>query len=58
MQRFILRKKNQIALICLALILIGFVSKFGFKNHIIFSWALGIASFLGVLPIRFKHIRR
>lgn len=51
MQRFILRKKNQIALICLALILIGFVSKFGFKNHIIFSWALGIASFLGVLPI-------
>ncbi|HHX80527.1 MAG TPA: heavy metal translocating P-type ATPase, partial [Acholeplasmataceae bacterium] len=51
MQRFILKKKNQITVINLVLIVIGFISKLGFENHVIFNWTLGIASILGVLPI-------
>jgi Cd2+/Zn2+-exporting ATPase len=51
MQRFILKRKNQITVINLVLIVIGFISKLGFENHVIFNWTLGIASILGVLPI-------
>ena len=51
MQRFILKRKNQITVINLVLIVIGFISKLGFEKHVIFNWTLGIASILGVLPI-------
>ncbi|HHX79711.1 MAG TPA: heavy metal translocating P-type ATPase, partial [Acholeplasmataceae bacterium] len=51
MQRFILKKKNQITIINLVLIVIGFISKLGFENQVIFNWTLGIASILGVFPI-------
>ncbi len=51
MQRFILGKKNQITLISAILIVIGFISELGFKNHVIAILAFGIASVLGVAPI-------
>lgn len=51
MQRFILKRKNQIILIDLALIITGFVGKLGFQNEAIFNWALGAASVLGIFPI-------
>lgn len=51
MQRLILTKKNQIALISGVLIVIAFISKLGFGNIDVFSWALIIASLLGVAPI-------
>ncbi|MFW0968445.1 MAG: heavy metal translocating P-type ATPase [Thermacetogeniaceae bacterium] len=51
MQRFILSKKNQIALIGGVLIVIAFISKFGFKNVAVFNWALIIASIIGITPI-------
>lgn len=51
MQRFILGKKNQITLISAILIVIGFVSGLGFKNHAIAMWSFGIASVLGAAPI-------
>ena len=51
MQRFILSKKNNIALIGGILIVIGFVSELGFKNEMIAIWSLVIASILGVAPI-------
>lgn len=50
-QRFILSKKNQIALIGGVLIVIAFTSRFGFKNIDVFNWALIIASVLGIAPI-------
>lgn len=51
MQRFILSKKNHIALIGAVLIAIGFTSELGFKNEIVAIWSLAIASILGVAPI-------
>jgi len=51
LQRFILSRKNQIALISAVLIAIAFTSKLVFKNEDIFLWALIIASALGAFPI-------
>ncbi|NLM21980.1 MAG: heavy metal translocating P-type ATPase [Peptococcaceae bacterium] len=51
MQRFILSKKNPIALISAILIVIAFTSKLAFKNVDIFTWSLIIASILGIAPI-------
>ena len=51
MQRFILSKKNQIALISLILIVTAFVSHYAFGNETVATWALAIASVLGVAPI-------
>jgi Cd2+/Zn2+-exporting ATPase len=51
MQRFILGKRNQITLISAILIATAFISKLGFKNEVIFSWAMIIASVLGIAPI-------
>ena len=51
MQRFILKKKNQIALIGAILITIGFVSGLGFKNETVAHWAFIIASVIGAAPI-------
>ena len=51
MQRFILGKKNAIALIGGILIVIGFTAKWGFENEEIAMWALAIASVLGLAPI-------
>lgn len=50
-QRFILGKKNHIALISIILIAVGFTCKLGFKNEVIAITALIIASALGLLPI-------
>lgn len=51
MQRFILSKKNHIALVSAVLIVIGFTSELGFRNETVAVWALVIASVLGVIPI-------
>lgn len=51
MQRFILRKKNHIALISAFLIVIGFINEMVFNNEAVATWALAIASILGVAPI-------
>ncbi len=51
MQRFILSKKNQIALISGVLIIIGFVFGLGFKNESAATLAFAIASVLGIAPI-------
>ncbi|MGI6066478.1 MAG: heavy metal translocating P-type ATPase [Bacillota bacterium] len=51
MQRFILGKKNHIALIGAILITIGFTSELGFKNEVGAVWSFAIASILGVFPI-------
>jgi Cd2+/Zn2+-exporting ATPase len=51
MQRFILGKKNWIALISGMLIFIGFVSELGFHREPIAFWAFAIASLMGVAPI-------
>lgn len=51
MQKFILSRKNHITVISGILIAIAFISKLGFKNEDIFTWALLIASILGILPI-------
>ena len=51
MQRFILRKKNHIALISAFLIVIGFINEMVFNNEAVSTWALAIASILGVAPI-------
>lgn len=51
MQRVILSKKNQIALISAVLIIIGFTSALAFKNEELAVWAFVIASVLGAAPI-------
>lgn len=51
MQKFILGKRNHIALIGGILIVIGFVSKLGFKNEFIAIGSFAVASVLGVAPI-------
>ncbi|WP_207641009.1 heavy metal translocating P-type ATPase [Desulfofalx alkaliphila] len=50
-QRFILRRRSQIALISGVLIIIAFTGKLAFKNIDVFVWSLIIASILGVAPI-------
>ncbi len=51
MQRFILRRKNQIALISGVLIAVAFLSKWTTGNMDLFIWLLIISSLLGVSPI-------
>lgn len=51
MQRFILSKKNLIALVSIILIAIAYTGKLGFENEYIFQWALIIASLIGLAPI-------
>lgn len=51
MQRYILGKKNQITLISAILIVLGFYSRFGLDNLVIFNMSLIIASILGIAPI-------
>jgi Cd2+/Zn2+-exporting ATPase len=51
LQRFILSKKNHIALIGAVLITIGFTSALGFHNELLAVGAFAIASILGVAPI-------
>jgi len=51
LQRFILGKKNQIAMIGFILIVVGFVSHYAFHNEAIATWAFIIASVLGAAPI-------
>lgn len=51
MQRFILNKRNHIAFIGGALIIIAFISRLGLNNVDIFTWALITASILGIAPI-------
>ncbi len=51
MQRFILGKKNLIALISAVLIAIGFTSSLGFKNETLAVMAFVTASVLGATPI-------
>lgn len=50
-QRYILSKKNQITLFGGILIALAFITKWMTGNIDIFTWALIIASILGVLPI-------
>jgi Cd2+/Zn2+-exporting ATPase len=50
-QRYILRKKNQIAAISAVLIVAGFVSALALGQEQVGMWALVIASLLGVAPI-------
>ncbi|NLY70638.1 MAG: heavy metal translocating P-type ATPase [Clostridiales bacterium] len=51
MQRYILRNKNKFALINAILIAVAFLSKWTIGNIHIFTWALVLASVLGVSPI-------
>lgn len=51
MQRFILSKKNQIALISAILIVIGFTGEMAFHNETVAIGSLAITSILGVAPI-------
>ena len=51
MQRYVLTKKNQIALVGGILIVIAFLGRFVLDNLIIFNSSLIIASILGTLPI-------
>lgn len=51
MQRFILSKKNYIALASAILIVFAFVSELGFGSTVLFQWALIIASVIGAAPI-------
>ena len=51
MHRSILKRKNQIAIIGGLLIALAFMSKFVFKNEMVFEWLLIIASIIGVIPI-------
>lgn len=51
MQRYILRKKNQITLISAILIVVGFFGRFALDNMMIFNGSLIIASILGISPI-------
>lgn len=51
MQRLILSNKNKITLFSGILISIGFISHWTVNNEIIFTWALILASVLGLTPI-------
>jgi Cd2+/Zn2+-exporting ATPase len=51
LQRFILSKKNHIALIGAVLIAVGFTSELAFHNELLAIGSFAIASILGVAPI-------
>jgi len=51
LQRFILSKKNHIALIGAILIVVGFTSELGFKKEVVAIWSFAVASILGIFPI-------
>lgn len=51
MQRFILKKKNQLALVSIILIVMAFISKYALQQVIFFNIFLIIAGILGVIPI-------
>ncbi|NLA42505.1 MAG: cation-transporting P-type ATPase, partial [Smithella sp.] len=51
MQRFILSKKNQIAIIGAILIVFGFFSRFALRNETIATIAFTAASVIGIAPI-------
>ncbi|HHY36596.1 MAG TPA: cadmium-translocating P-type ATPase [Firmicutes bacterium] len=51
MLRFILSKKNTIALICGILIATAFISRWTLANRDVFTWSLLVASLLGAAPI-------
>lgn len=51
MQKQILKRKNQISLISLVLIVFAFASKYTFENNVVFNRALIVASVIGVMPI-------
>ena len=51
MQRYILSKKNSIALVSAILIALAFFGRFSLDNMAIFNWSLIIASILGAAPI-------
>lgn len=51
MQRLIIRRKNQIALVSGILLIIGLVGEFGLKNEAAATWPLIAASVLGAAPI-------
>ena len=51
MQRFILKRKNDIALVCAVFIAVGFAVRLGFQNEAAAAWFLAAASLLGVAPI-------
>lgn len=57
LQTFILKRKNSITLISGFLIFIAYVSPFIFKNTLIFTWSLIIASIIGVIPIAIQAIQ-
>src|SRR5690625_2645478 len=51
MQRWILRQKDIITLVCAIFIVLGFIGRFGIDNRLIFNSSLIIASVIGVAPI-------
>lgn len=51
MQAYVFKNKNKITLISGILILLAFISHFGFNNKEVFEILLIIASILGILPI-------
>ena len=51
MQRFILKRKNDIALVCAVFIAVGFAVRLSFQNEAAAAWFLAAASLLGVAPI-------
>lgn len=51
MQRFILRNRNNITLICAILIAFAFIMRWTTGNLDMFIWPLAISSVIGVLPI-------
>lgn len=57
LQTLIFKRKNTITLISGLLIITAYVSLFVFKNTDLFTWALIIASIIGVLPIAFQAIQ-
>lgn len=57
MLRFILGRKNQIALISAILIAVGFIGKFAFKSETAAVGAFAAASVLGVIPIAIQAIQ-
>ena len=57
LQTFILKRKNSITLISGFLIFIAYVSPFIFKNTLVFTWSLIIASIIGVIPIAIQAIQ-
>lgn len=51
MQRFILSKKNTIALVSAVFIALGFTGRWVFQNETVAAWFLAVASLTGVAPI-------